>query len=216
MSLAQTLWNENADLAAAALEHPFVLGIGDGSLPREAFAAYIAQDAFFLDGFARAYALALAHSPDRESRDSFAELLTGVREELRLHDRYAARWGIDLERVQPTQTTSAYLDFLLDRASLAGVGLTCAAMTPCMRLYAHLGHSLAGRTAEPYTEWVQTYADPAFRQLVATLEQLLDQHATDVHDTQTTYRRAMELELAFFDEALADPRSNMTTTRPPD
>jgi thiaminase (transcriptional activator TenA) len=133
------LWEENADLAEAARAHPFVQGIADGSLPRGGFAGYIAQDAFFLDGFARAYTLALAHSPDRSSLDAFAELLAGVRERLRLHGGYAARWGIDLAGVVPSAATRAYVDFLLARASLGGVGLTCAAMTPCMRLYAHLG-----------------------------------------------------------------------------
>src|SRR3712207_7643856 len=40
--------------------------------------------------------------------------------------------------------------------------LTAAAMTPCMRLYAHLGRSLSPETAGEYAEWVTTYADPAF------------------------------------------------------
>ena len=33
MSLSQTLWKENEDLAQAALEDRFVRGIGDGSPP---------------------------------------------------------------------------------------------------------------------------------------------------------------------------------------
>jgi thiaminase (transcriptional activator TenA) len=202
VSLARRLWKENADLAAAALSHPFVRGIADGSLPRDAFAAYIAQDAFFLDGFARAYALALARSPDRASLDAFADLLAGVREELRLHGAYAARWGIDCAGVVASAATRAYTDFLLARASLGGVGLTCAAMTPCMRLYAHLGRSLAGTEAGPYIEWVQTYADPTFEELAARLERLLDAHATDEPETHATYHQAMELEIAFFDDVL--------------
>lgn len=203
MSLARALWKENADIAAAALAHPFVQGIADGSLSRDAFAAYVGQDAFFLDGFARAYALALARSPDRPSRDAFAELLAGVRDELRLHAAYAADLGLDLDAVLPSAATQGYLDFLLARASLGGVGLTCAAMTPCMRLYAHLGQSLASRgAAGAYADWVQTYADPAFEKLASTLERLLDAHATDAPETHLTYRRAIELELAFFDAAL--------------
>ena len=48
MSLARTLWESNADLAGAALEHRFVRGLADGSLPVESFRSYVAQDAFFL------------------------------------------------------------------------------------------------------------------------------------------------------------------------
>jgi thiaminase/transcriptional activator TenA len=201
MSLAADLWAGNADLADAALRHPFVTGIADGSLPRERFAGYVAQDAFFLESFARAYALGVAHSPDRSTLDAFADLLAGVREELRLHTSYAARWGIDLAAVQPLSATLAYTDFLLATASLGGVGLTCAAMTPCMRLYAHLGRSLAGSAPGPYTEWVTTYADPGFEELAGTLERLLDATATDGAPIRQAYRRAMQLEVGFFDTA---------------
>ena len=41
MSLAYQLWQANADLAQACLDHPFVRGIGDGSLSRSRFAWYI-------------------------------------------------------------------------------------------------------------------------------------------------------------------------------
>jgi thiaminase/transcriptional activator TenA len=199
--LAARLWADNADLAAACLAHPFVTGISDGTLPREQFAGYVAQDAFFLEAFARAYALAVAHSRDRASLEAFADLLAGVREELRLHDSYAARWGIDLAAVEPVAATLAYTDFLIATASLGDVGLTCAAMTPCMRLYAYLGQALSGRSQETYGEWITTYAAPEFDALAATLERLLDRHATDTPAVYRVYRRAMQLELAFFEGA---------------
>lgn len=201
MSLARSLWADNADLAAAALAHPFVRGIGDGTLPQGRFAGYVAQDAFFLESFARAYALALAHSPDRAGLDAFADLLAGVRDELRLHAGYASRWGVDLAAVEPSQATLAYTDFLLSVAALRGVGVTCAAMTPCMRLYAHLGGALSAGRAGPYADWVSTYADPAFDELAGTLERLLDRYAEDAGEVQGVYRRAMRLELGFFDAA---------------
>lgn len=202
MSVARRLWTESADLAEEALTHPFVRGIGDGTLPRGAFAGYVGQDAFFLESFIRAYALALAHSPDRAGIEVFAELIGGVRDELRLHASYAQRWDLDLSRVEPAAATLAYTDFLLATAAIGDVGRICAAMTPCMRLYAHLGRSLAaGPVAGPYADWVATYADAGFEELAATLERLLDAYATDAERVRGTYRRAMRLEIAFFDAA---------------
>ncbi len=201
MSLAEQLWAGSADLAAAAREHPFVTGIGDGTLPRERFAGYVGQDAFFLEAFARAYALGVAHSRDRATLAAFADLLAGVREELRLHGGYAARWGIDLAAVEPVPATLAYTDFLLATAALGDVGEVCAAMTPCMRLYAHLGQALAATAAGPYREWVDTYADPGFEELAVTLEGLLDRLAAGTPAVRRAYRRAMVLELGFFDAA---------------
>ena len=203
MSLSQTLWKENEDLAQAALGHRFVRGIGDGSLPLERFQSYVAQDVFFLESFARAYALALAHSPDRDSMSNFAELVMGVLEELELHGSYAEKWSVRLDGVVPAGATLAYTDFLLSTAALKSVGETCAAMTPCMRLYAFLGRSLAKEEGQdqdnPYAQWIATYSDPEFDALAATLERLLDRYASDPPSTRSAYRRAMELEIAFFE-----------------
>ncbi|MFN2523429.1 MAG: TenA family protein [Mycobacteriales bacterium] len=201
MSLAADLWAASADQADAALRHPFVRALGDGSLCREAFQGYVAQDAFFLDCFARAYGLALACCTEPASVAAFTDLLAGVRDELRLHASYAEAWGVDMTRVSPLPATSAYTDFLLETAGLGDVGLTCAAMTPCMRLYAYLGSSLDPEAAGPYGEWVRTYADVGFEHLAASLEALLDRHAQDTPEVRGAYRRAMDLELGFFDAA---------------
>ncbi|OBB75950.1 TenA family protein [Mycobacterium sp. 852014-52144_SCH5372336] len=201
MSLATQLWTENADVVAEVLANPFVRGIGDGSLDRDLFAGYIAQDAFFLESFARAYGLALSRSADTATLLTFADLLAGVREELGLHASYAASWGIDMAGVEPAAATLAYTEFLLATAATAEVGVVCAAMTPCMRLYAHVGVTLDADTAGPYAQWVQTYADPGFDEVASLLERLLDQQSVDVSAARVAYRRAMRLELAFFDAA---------------
>ena len=205
MNLSGGLWTANADLAAAALAHPFVRGIADGSLPERSFAGYVAQDAFFLEAFARGYATAVARAPDRAGLEAFADLLQGVREELRLHDGYAARWGIELATVAPASATLAYTDFLLATAGFGDLGLLCAAMTPCMRLYAHLGRSLAPSAAGRYHEWVDTYSADEFEELAGTLERLLDRYSVDTAELRTAYRRAMHLEVDFFDAAWSGP-----------
>jgi len=203
MSLAQELWETNADLAEAALKHPFVQGLAQGTLPRQSFQRYIAQDAYFLDAFVRAYALTLAHVPDRRDMYVFFDLLAGVQEELRLHQTYAARWDMSLEEVVPQQATLAYTEFLLARAALGRIGETCAAMVPCVRLYAFLGQALArqggGREDNPYGEWVRTYASADSADLAARLEIVLDRYARDTPAVRDVYRRAMTLEVAFFE-----------------
>jgi thiaminase/transcriptional activator TenA len=197
---AAALWAANADLAEACLDDAFVRGLADASLPIECFRAYVAQDAYFLEAFARAYALALAHAPDRHGLDAFHALIGGVLDELGLHASYAARWQVDLTSNEPSAATQAYTDFLLAASSLKNVGETCAAMTPCMRLYAYLGQQLQRSATgdNPYREWIDTYADPTFEALAATLESLLDRYAQDSPSIREAYRRAMQLELAFF------------------
>ncbi len=202
MTLSAGLWSENGDLAAEALDNPFVRRLGDGSLPREAFAGYVAQDAFFLESFARAYALALARTADTATLLTLTGLIGGVGEELGMHASYASRWGIAMAEVEPSSATLAYTDFLLAIAATGALGTVFAAMTPCMRLYAWLGSELDADAAGPYAEWVRTYADPGFQALATQLERLLDEHGDDGPQVRAAYRRAMHLEVAFFSSAL--------------
>ncbi|BAS28139.1 TenA family protein [Limnochorda pilosa] len=202
MGLSTRLWEENQDLARACRDHPFVQGIASGELPRPRFAFYVGQDAFYLEAYARAYALALAKAPDRSTMLEFRDLMEGVFEELRLHQQYARRWNVDLAP-QPAPATQAYTDFLLRVAWSEPVGRIVAAMTPCMRLYAHLGQALqpVTKAESPYREWVETYASQEIEDLTRRLERLLDACDPGDRGLAAHYRTAMRLELAFFDQA---------------
>jgi thiaminase/transcriptional activator TenA len=114
--ISDTLWQLNADLAQICLDLPFVRGIGDGSLPRERFAWYIGQDAFYLQAFARAYTLAAAKAPDWNGFQELHELAGGVLQELELHKGIATAWGLNLAQITPGLATRRYTDFLLATA----------------------------------------------------------------------------------------------------
>lgn len=203
MALSSILWNTHQDLALACLQHPFVQGIGDGSLAQAKFAYYVGQDAFFLEAFARAYSIAAAKAADWQVFQTFHQLADGVLAELNLHQGYAQQWGVDLGTVQPGRATRQYTDFLLNTAWSQEVGLTAVAMAPCMRLYAYLGQSLAenGIPDHPYRDWIQTYSSDQFEPLARQLEAIVDDQARDNAATQSIYRYAMDCELAFFQAA---------------
>lgn len=202
MSWARELWERSREAAGRCLEHPFVQGLGDGTLSRARYDAYVAQDAVFLDAFARAYAAGLARAPDREAMRELHRLLSGVFEEQRLHERIAAERGLDLGRVGPLPACRAYADFVLSVAFGGTLGELFAAMTPCMRLYRFLGEELRRRDPAPtYRSWVETYAAEEFAELVVSLERLLDRHAARTGREAANYAYALDLEYAFFDAA---------------
>ncbi|NLB12798.1 MAG: thiaminase II, partial [Gammaproteobacteria bacterium] len=58
MSLFARLKTAAADDWNAYIDHAFVRGLGDGSLPLASFQRYLVQDYLFLIQFARAHALA--------------------------------------------------------------------------------------------------------------------------------------------------------------
>ena len=111
--LHDTLWNENSELVRRCLEHPFVRRLAAGTLDRDVFRQYVAQDAFFLRAFFRAYGLAAARCDSFDHAQLFHELMASVLDELNLHANYARTLDINLDEVQPYVATSAYTEFLL-------------------------------------------------------------------------------------------------------
>ena len=206
--LSVRLWKENADLVEVCLRHPFVRGLADGSLPKEAFARYVAQDVFYLEGFFRGYALAAARSDGRHDLAvTMYRLMGGVLDELAMHADHAADLGIDTSSVVPYRSTEAYLNLLLDRGWHGELGEVLVVMTPCMRLYAFLGQSMAPRRTEdhPFRGWIDAYAGAQMESLAAELEGLVDEFADDSPAIHELYRCAMEHELAFFSAAYSGP-----------
>lgn len=203
MSISEELWLNNQDLVQACLEHPFVQGIGKGTLTGEKFAYYVGQDAFFLGAFARAYSIAAAKAPDFAVFTIFHHLAGGVLQELQLHQGYAAKWDVDIHSVEPSTATRRYTDFLLATAWSGDVGITAAAMSPCMRLYAFLGQELArdGIPHHDYSDWIQTYSSGDFNGLAEKLESLVDRCNTRNDILYSTYRYAMLCERDFFTSA---------------
>ena len=203
MALSSQLWQQHLELANDSLCHPFVQGIGDGTLPQPTFAYYVGQDAFFLEAFARAYSIAAAKAPTWEGFTVFHDLAAGVLAELKLHQGYAQAWDVDLTAISPGTATRQYTDFLLATAWSQPVGITAVAMAPCMRLYAYLGQQLA-RTGIPehiYKDWIVTYSSDQFEPLAVQLETIVDNYAEDSEVVQATYRYAMVCERDFFEAA---------------
>jgi len=198
--LHASLWQQIGDMTQRLLEHPFVRGLADGTLDHDVFRRYVAQDAFFLGAFLKAYALAVAKCDDSERACVFHDLMTGVLDELKLHRIYSATHGIDLDDVKPYTATTAYADFLLRVAWHGSLAEIIAAMVPCMRVYQHLGNELAAslRPDHPYEQWIKTYAGDDFGQLCARLESLLDEIASNSPAVHDAYRYAMQCELDFF------------------
>jgi hypothetical protein len=134
---------------SAAHEHPFVRGIGEGSLDSAKFRHYVRQDYLFLIDYARLLALGCARAPRLDEMTRFAELAGAVLgSEMALHRSYAGEWGVSpaaLEDERPTPTTRAYTDFLLRVAALGDYGELAAALLPCMWGYRTRRHPRRAR-----------------------------------------------------------------------
>ena len=201
MLITQKLWERNYNLASLSLNTKFVQGIKNGDLPKTKFQEYLAQDYFFLESFARAYGLAVSKSRNKKIIKTLSVLLSGVSEELILHETYAKEWDIDLTTNLIGPATKKYTDFLEEVSLNLSLIEIMSAMTPCMRLYSWLGKKLLNMISDnPYKEWILTYSDESFDNLAKSLENLIDEYdeSYDIDQINFLYKKAMELELDFF------------------
>ena len=73
MGYSEDLRSRAAPIWESEQSHPFVTGIGDGTLPLDRFKYYMRQDYVFLIDFCRAISLAVAKSPGLEEMGWFAK-----------------------------------------------------------------------------------------------------------------------------------------------
>ena len=149
MSFTSELWNAVSPIYAAILRHPFVTGLTDGSLARDAFRFYAVQDALYLREFARALSLAAARAPRDEWIIMFNEHAAGaLKVERELHEGFFVDFGLTHEAVAATPlapTNVAYTSYLLAVAYGAPFHEAVAALLPCYWIYWEVGKELERR-----------------------------------------------------------------------
>lgn len=172
MTAHEHLWERIAPIHRQILELPFVTELRAGTLDRRAFVRYLLQDGIFLGDYARALALCAARSPELETLEMFCRDATeAIATERSMHERLLTAFEVDpsiAETVPPSPTCLAYTSYLLRVAALGERHEALGAILPCYWVYWEVGRALAehGSASEVYSEWIRTYADPAFEQAV--------------------------------------------------
>ena len=169
---------------SAYTTHEFVAGLGDGTLPRDAFLRYLRQDYVFLVHFSRAWALAVVKAGNLEEMKMAASLVSAlINEEMKLHIGVCAAAGIDPDELEQTvelPQNTAYTRYVLE-AGFSGDFLDLmAALAPCVMGYGEIGVTLkADHTSPAYRDWIDAYANPEYQQLCVNLGSLIDKAVKD-------------------------------------
>lgn len=187
MSFCAQLREEAREIWDGWHHHPFIAGIRDGSLEREKFIYWIKQDYLYLQDYARIFALAGAKASRLEDMQSFARLMDGIlNTEMSLHRSYCAQFGItaqELETLDKSPTCQGYTDFLVRTAALETVGVTVAALLPCIWGFYEIGTRLqeVGDTSpdNPYRDWIAMYSSAEFAQLSQWSKELMERYARE-------------------------------------
>ncbi len=198
----------------AYTEHPFVRGLGDGTLPEACFRHYLAQDYLFLIHFARAYGLAAYKAETLDDiRQAASSLGAIVDVEMGLHVTFCAGWGLseaDMAAVPEDTATMAYTRYVLEKGVAGDLLDLHVALSPCIIGYAEIGARLKDKAggANPYGAWVAMYASDDYQEVaageIATLDRLMARRGGKgrMDGLTTTFRQAARLEADFWQMGL--------------
>ena len=193
-SFTEGMRRECAAIWEAQLAHPFLVALGDGTLPAETFQFYILQDARFLIELGKTFGFAATKTNDRERAKVIAErLINTVNAERGLHERYAARFGMtpqDMAAVPMAPTNYAYTSHLMRVGAMGTLAETLTAMLPCAWIYSVVGQHFTAQGeppgAHPYRDWLLTYANVEFAWVSAWMRGVIDDEASRLDDAGRT------------------------------
>ncbi|MEV0821016.1 TenA family protein [Nonomuraea rubra] len=193
----------------AVVTHPFAMAITEGTVAGDDMRRYLEQDFQFVDSFTALLGAAVAAADTFEARVPYGTFLGQVAttEEKTYFHRALAELGGRTE--VPLEPVTAAFRRLMDKVRVSQDYLLIAAVL-CVAEWCYLGW--ASRAAGPppesfvHREWIELHEGEEFRAWVAFLRGELDRLGEGLGEERRrevlgVFRRAVELELAFFDMA---------------
>ena len=214
LSVSARLRQAAAPIWEECLRHPFVTGIGDGTLGVEKFQYFMLQDYLYLFDYARVLALGVVKARDPKLMRTFAENVNAILGgEMNIHRAYMERLGMTEDQVfavKPALDNTSYTHYMLAVAESGGPMEIVAAILACSWSYAEIGRALAKRPGAAdhpfYGEWVRGYASENYAATNQALMALMDELAKDATGAQfdrleEIFVNCSRYELGFWDMA---------------
>ncbi|RFN53745.1 putative thiamine biosynthesis protein thi-4 [Fusarium flagelliforme] len=192
--------------------HPFVMAMGDGTLPLESFKGYIIQDYLYLIHFSRANALAAYKAQTIEDISRATEIVQHIMHELKLHTSYCESFGVSLEQIRATpekQACTAYTRYVLDVGQNGDwLGLQMA-LAPCLLGYGAAAkmlhdHENTVRENNTYWAWIKNYNEEDYTDAVKLGSALLEKHIqfqspSRIEELVQIFIHALKMEIGFWE-----------------
>ena len=103
MTITEKLLDSVKEIWAGYHTHPFVKGIGDGSLDQKKFRHYMIQDYLYLIDYTKVFAVGVAKAKDLSVMKLFAASTHNILDgEMDIHRTYMERLGISREEAETT------------------------------------------------------------------------------------------------------------------
>ncbi|HIC8757362.1 thiaminase II [Elizabethkingia anophelis] len=180
MKWSENAWKQIEEYYQLILAMPFVKELAEGSLSKEKFQFYMAQDSLYLEHFGRALALIGARAYNIQDVLSFTRFAeNAIVVENALHESYFKDFDVtEKGKMQPV--CHHYVHFLKSTAALDAVEIAMAAVLPCFWIYQKVGDYIYDNKKtdkNPYKKWIDTYSGEEFALAVQQAIEICDRAA---------------------------------------
>ena len=199
-------------------DHPFVKGLGDGSLPLNKFQYYLKQDYIFLFYYCKVLALASAKSDTETMMSKWVKLLNEtLNSEMDLHRNFCKDFGIseyELENTKADLATDKYTKFLLQCAQKNSIEQIAVSLLPCQWGYGEIGKKLSKNlNLSPksfHYKWIESYNSKEYQEVTDWLKIFVDDIGKKINQNQESllsdiFKSGIEYEIKFWDSAWSSP-----------
>jgi len=214
----QQLLDYAAEVWTAYNEHPFVLGIQNGTLEREKFRFYMIQDYLYLGDYAKIFALGVAKATSLSNAMLFSRYISVMNGELNVHSDYMARLGItqeDIDSAKRSLDSLSYTSYMLRVAYEETEVEIVAAILACAYSYEVIAKKMvennpAAVDDEFYGSWISGYVSEEYSEENRVLIELLDDMTKSYTPAQIEHLKEVFLACSRYEMAFWDLSWNMS------
>lgn len=218
MGTTQQLLDYAAEIWTAYNEHPFVLGIQNGTLEREKFRFYMIQDYLYLGDYAKIFALGVAKATSLSNAMLFSKYISVMNGELNVHSNYMARLGItqeDIDSAKRSLDSLSYTSYMLRVAYEETEVEIVAAILACAYSYEVIAKKMvennpAAVDDEFYGSWISGYVSEEYSEENRVLIELLDDMTKTYTPAQIEHLKEVFLACSRYEMAFWDLSWNMS------
>ncbi len=214
MQVSQYLYKSTQSIWGNCISHPFVQGIGHGTLERDKFRFYIIQDYLFLLEYAKVFALGVIKASDEMVMREFSNAIQDIlNNEMSIHNHYIKELQItlkELKNAHPTLTNKSYTSYMLAEGFKGSIKEVTVAVLACAWSYLVIAQNLSqipnALEHAFYGHWIKGYSSKEFQACVTWNINLLDSltlasSKQEIEKLKDIFTTTSEYEYLFWDMA---------------
>lgn len=198
----EIVWEKATPLYHKILEHPFVVEMVEGSLPREKYHAYLQQDLLYLRYASEAFKMTAERTID-EQQKSF--LLTVHHDIEKSIVDYIKEYKIKQEALDPVFECHVYREHIMQAANSQNYFYNTGVLVPCLVSYSYVANHFIDKIHpdNPYSRWfTQNYHE--FEQTAVPAKNFINDLLRNANKAAYEeflrgFKESMEMEILFWE-----------------